>query len=307
MGGTARTDVNAPRGSRRRTASVLSVSGEVARYAIPLTLIYCSGSAASPLWILSSMNAFVWRPRTPARAKIDLAILVGMHVVLLLAFWAEHHAGDSWMTLLVLLASLVAHTTTGRAVDRNEDVRAERAAIETELAAQRLERDRERMARELHDGVGADVTALVLRLRRAAQSQTSPKAPELAERAQRLLDELRSVVWSLRNEQGTLAELGKLIDATCRGSRGSVAYERTTPVAVAKTPVGPRAALAALEAARALVREGAERSGVQKLTLSLDVTTAEHLLDRLTLALDDDAGGERLVASIALDDARIPG
>lgn len=244
------------------------------RYAVVLVLIYLSGSASSPLWVIVMVNAFAFAAKPERLAKLELAFLVVSHVALALAFVVRRSSGDAWLTVLVMLASTAGQTMSARMVGRSARVRAERDVLERRLHEKALLQDRERMARELHDGLGADVMALVMDLRRAAERDPSPEPRRLADAARALLDELRSVVWSLRNEQGTLAELGKLIDATCRGVRGDALYERTTPLDAAQARIGPATALGALGVARELVRSVATRGGVTRLFLSLSIADA---------------------------------
>ncbi len=242
-----------------------------------LSLVWFSGSAASPVWVAAMIDAFVWDAKSRRHAQLDLAMLVGPYIVLACAFWAIGKAGDAGLTVLVLLASVAGHTLTARTAAESDRVRQERDSAAQRLREAMLRDDRERMARELHDGVGANVMALVLRLRRAAQGG-EPAAVHRAERAADLLGELRGVVWSLRNEKGTLAELGKLIDAGCRSARGDRGYERVTPLADAKVRVGPQTALCALRSARELVRFSATRGGVTKMTLHLSFESAFEIV-----------------------------
>lgn len=261
-------------------ATVTSVIEACVLRSALLVLIWFSGSAASPLWVASMIQSFVWTAKPPARARVDRGALVASYAALALAFFVSGKAGDAALTVLVFCASMAGHTLTARMAARSARVRAERDVTERRLQSAMLRQDRERMAREIHDGVGADVTALLLRLRRAARSG-DPKATGLAEKAHDLLDELRGVVWSLRNEQGTLAELGKLVDATCRGVRGGIAYERTTPLEQAQEPIAPSAALAVLSVARELVRAAA-RSGVTKIGVTLAIA------EDLEVTVEDD-------------------
>jgi signal transduction histidine kinase len=281
---------------------LLSVFDGLGRRAAFVVLVYLSDATSLPLWLIGMVSSFALTAKPPRRRALDLVLIVASHIALVFAFLVERHVAGAWLTVLVLLASTSAQTMSARTAARTARVRAERNVLERRLRDATLRGDREKMARELHDGIGADVMALVLRLQRAARKGDNPKAGALANKARDLLDELRAVVWSLRNQQGTLAELGKLIDATCRGIRGEIAYERVTPLAVAEARIGPSAALAALTCARELVRIAATRGGVTKLRLSLTVASV------LELTVEDDGASlapEALAGTLgSLDGAR---
>lgn len=283
-------------GPDHAVTTVASTLDALVRQSAFIGLVWCSGSAASVVWVAAMADAFEWRPKSTRRRAVALAVLVTPFVVLATAFALAGKTGDAWLTVLVLLASTIGHLMSARMAASNAQVRAERDAIELRLREALLRQDRERLARELHDGIGADIMALVFRLRREARATSSAQTARLAERAQGLLDELRGVVWSLRNEQGTLAELGKLIDATCRSVGRDVRYARTTPLASSQTPIGPRAARTALTTAREYAKAAASRPNIAHCRVELTVT------DALELRVEDDGGG-RVEMRIALDGA----
>ncbi len=261
------------------------VIDELARYAAPLSLIYFSGSASSMLWVVTLGKSFAFPPRTPQRARIDFMLSLVAHAGLLVAFIATGRIADGAFTGLVVLTVFPLYGAAETTLARQFHMRAERNLIEHELRESTLARDRDRIARELHDGVSADVNALLMRLRELGESGADPKAVALAERAQVVLDELRGVSWSLRNEQGTLAELGKLIDATCRRARGGLSYTRTPNREQGLEHIDAHAALTALSAARELVRAAAT-------TDARSIKLALHATNALELRLECDGAGD---------------
>lgn len=263
---------------------------------VVFALVLVGGTAATGLWLFAFAHAFVWHPRSAERLRAALGALVVAHAGLAVAFLVRGHPADATFTLLVLCACLLSHTSSARAVRRVAELRAESAALEARLVDANLQERRERFARDLHDGLGAELTALLLRLRREAREGSDPRAAELAAATQEILDELRGVVWSLRNEQGTLAELGKLVDASCRRLVGPLAYARTTPAAAARRAVGAGAAVAILSAARGAVAELARAPGVTAVALRLFVD------DDLVLHVD----GLRDDAIVAAEAVRVP-
>ena len=291
-------------GDQHPAYRALSTLDELCQVSAVLSLIYLSGSASTPLWIFGFAKAFVWYARTKARLRTALVVAIGAYGALAVALLAAGRIADAAFTGLALCAATIGHTTSARAVVRAAEITAERDLLERETRDASIQRGRDRIAREIHDGVGADVTALLLRLRRETRRRTHPNAAALAERAQGILDELRGVVWSLRNEQGTLAELGKLIDATCRRLAGDITYVRSTPAAEGQRTIGPGAALEALEGARALITEAVAAPGVTRVELTLSA------LEALTIAVRHDGANasplEAAAVSIALDERAGP-
>jgi signal transduction histidine kinase len=286
-------------GDQHPAYRVLSMLDELCQVSAVLALIYLSGSASTPLWIFGFAKAFVWHARTKARLRTALVVAIGAYGALAAALLAAGRIADAAFTGLALFAVTIGHTASARAVVRAAEIKAERDLLEREARDASIQHGRDRIAREIHDGVGADVTALLLRLRREARRRTHPNAAALAERAQGILDELRGVVWSLRNEQGTLAELGKLIDATCRRVAGEITYVRSTPAGESQRTIGPGAALEALETARALIADAVAEPGVTRVELTLSA------LDALTVAVRHDGTNAPLAVaavSIALDE-----
>lgn len=245
---------------------------ELCRYGVVFGLIAGSESAVSPLWLLTLLQAYAWAPKTPTQAKFSIGVLTVSHLALASVFLLQGRIGDAFLTGLMFITSTLTQTTTVRAWAQSLRVGAERDLFERELNSVRLSRERDRIARELHDGVAADILALVLRLRMAAKR--SPHAATLARKAEGVLGGLRQAVWSLRNEQGTLAELGKLLDARCVDLCRDIAYERSPTTQHAQRPIGPGPALALLTVAHALVREAAASPGVKHVRVAVSADEA---------------------------------
>lgn len=277
-------------GADHPTTRALAVLDELGRYGAPLAIIYASGSVSSPLWVVTMAKGIAFPASTPERARRDLRLLCVSHGCMLLALLASRRIADGAFTVLVIFGVIALQTMTARTLATRFRMNAERNVLERRLHHANLSDDRDRIARELHDGVGADVTALLLRLRARAKDGTNPRAAAFSERAQAILDDLRAVVWSLRREQGTLGELGKLIDATCRPLREAPGYERVTEQAQSRAPIAPEVALTTLALVRELSRDAASRKGGGPLRIRLQL--AEELVLDIDGGLhenDDDA------------------
>ena len=97
-------------------------------------------------------------------------------------------------------------------LDRLESER--RDSARRTLGAQ--ERERRRLASELHDEIGQSLTALLLQLRRAASGDDgAPASDEAARTTERILDEVRAVARRLRPEALDDLGLASALDNLC--------------------------------------------------------------------------------------------
>ncbi len=241
-----------------RAASVLDEMGRSASLMVMLSL---SGSAALIFYIASLLRGFAWHPVPVREVWRGVAANFVSHAVVAAVCLQVGRAENAALVMLAFSAWAIGRGMTGHSLARSVRARVERDLLERELLRLEVSTVRERIAREIHDGIGADVMALLLELRRSAQSEV------LAGEAQEVLDDLRTVVWSLRSG-GTIAEMGKLLDATCRRLCPK-AYTRSSSPALALQPVGGGASLSVLHIARALVGCAAARTGLTRVNVEL--------------------------------------
>ena len=209
---------------------VAAFTDELCAYAALLALIYCGGSASSPLWLVVLARSFSWLPVSRDRSRRTIFILIMVHAGLAIAFCMASQPADAFITGLMLGGAMLGHLITAPAHLHALTVRAERDRLDLDLRVATREREHDRLARELHDGLGADAMALLLRLRRAAEQQESPAALQLAAQAQRIVADLRSIIVTLRNGQGTFGELARLVDGRCRPLCGAAAFSATVAI-----------------------------------------------------------------------------
>lgn len=155
-------------------------------------LILCSGRALAVPWFFLSMNAQVasyhpWR-------FVHRAAYVLMPIVLASTFALRGQRDDALLCLVlgagVLMLLRVASTASEQRVQATRRI----AELERQV-------ERSRIARELHDGIGADLTAIALKARTAserADAKDREVFDALASRTRGTLAELRSVVWAVR-------------------------------------------------------------------------------------------------------------
>lgn len=128
-------------------------------------LIYRSGRADSFFWLVYVVNGVV-NANIPEYRHVLGPLFVFFPLLLIGAFAAQsdwQHAGIA--VLATGLASLAFYVCSYVSV-RYAALMAEREKLAQELADLRVRDDRVRIARDLHDGIGADLAALAWRARR---------------------------------------------------------------------------------------------------------------------------------------------
>lgn len=124
-------------------------------------------------------------------------IVLGCHAVLLYAY-----------VMLASRSTLLAQTIR------------ERDELNAQLATQRLEAERSRIARDLHDGIGADLSTVFWELQKLVASgpkdSSNRQAMEgIAARVSESMTELRAVIWALEAEKLEWPELVDRIRLRC--------------------------------------------------------------------------------------------
>ena len=169
----------------------------------------------------------------------------------------------------------------------------EREALSAQLAALKAREERTRIARDLHDGLAAELTALnfrvdsLSRMQRALDPASRDAFGEIGERVQQALGELRSVVWAMRAPAQTWAEVMEYLERRCAelcGDGVRLRFEARDTTGRDEPLSGPlRMTLARviLEAVRNAVRHGRPKNVVVRLERD----------DELRISIEDDGVG----------------
>lgn len=172
--------------------------------------------------------------------------------------------------------------------ERLDQVEAERRASAARMLTAQ-ERERVRLARELHDEIGQSVTGLMLeidRLGKRAPESLRSELRDAQELARQISDELRTIVRRLRPE--ALDQLGlnraliALTDRLC--DQGGVVIERE--LARDLPPLSPEAELVIYRVAQESLTNVVRHAGASSVTIEL-----RRMGDALRLRVADDGHG----------------
>ncbi|MEM1054796.1 MAG: histidine kinase [Bacteroidota bacterium] len=159
-------------------------------------------------------------------------------------------------------------------------------ALEVE---QRLRSERERISRDLHDHVGAEVAAIlteaeVARLEAAADGQDTGALREVEQRARRTMGSLREAIWALGHGALTPAALAERLGAfAATQARHSGVTVDALATGRTDQPLPATQALALYRIGQEAVRNAIRHSGGARL-----VVTVEASRERVAVVICDD-------------------
>ena len=162
-------------------------------------LVYRSGSAVSILWL--AYLAHVQMAASVGPSARNMALVAGAPLGLGLAFWLTGESGSAWLTVLVGAVGTQIYHVMARVYLDLEQTCTREAQLKEALAHLRVDEERTRISRDLHDCVAGELAALAWRLRytAVAQGDAEPSAEALQAEMRRLSERIRGAISSLRN------------------------------------------------------------------------------------------------------------
>lgn len=200
------------------------------------------------VWLIPFARAVAWLPRRPARVAAARWSLIGAHLVLTLQLVSAGQLPAAAVIVALLLGQVLVLNVSTQLMQQRVELDAEAHALHAELERSALHREQDRIARELHDGLGAELVALLLALR-----ARGPQVEAYTQQVLTLLEELRSVVWAIRGGRGSLAEFEKLVRAKARITLPTTTIVTTMPPLQRGQVIEPQATLAMLAAVQAVL------------------------------------------------------
>lgn len=256
--------------------------------AICLTAICQSGNPASAVWVLH-FGHVVTCGTSGGERRYNLGVFTVASA--LATAWFAATRGFAAATLVAALAgvAIYVYAVMSSTASRLSEAISQRDRLQAQLTAVTVSQERARIARDLHDGVGAELTGLFWQLQSLAATATTPEARAsfdgLTQRITQSTDELRNVVWELRATSLAWPELIAHLRTRCAelaGDVASVALEADSEE-TREIPGDVRMNVARIvqEAVRNAIHHGRARH------LALRV----HVGERLVVEVDDDGSG----------------
>ena len=219
----------------------------------------------SLLWLIYVVVLLV--PAGGGHRWVALAIAIGAAAAAPIFWFALGDAKSAIFIVAAAVAGLSAWYANEATRVELLRVEAERVALSRKAAALQVREDQLRIARELHDGIGAHLAALVWRtqrLQRRAGAALEAPIRRLNGVAVRALGELRTTVWTLHSPMRPWPEVVELLQ-TRLGDRPMGA---ATVVDESGPETGTR--LVPAERAQALLRELAEAPAGARVGVALE-------------------------------------
>lgn len=188
--------------------------------------IVASGNAANPLWILHFAHVVTCGTSGGERRYNFWLFTVGSALTAL-AFAFMNGPAVGALVAAIGGVSLYAYTVLSATAQRLSTTKQQRDHLQAQLTALTVSKERARIARDLHDGVGAELSSLFWQLQSLKAMTSSPEAQAnfeaLTQRIRQSTDELRNVVWELRATSLAWPELIAHLRTRCAELAGDVA------------------------------------------------------------------------------------
>lgn len=178
-----------------------------------LVLIFVSGPAGHFFWGVY-LALSVQTGTFGHNVRLNRVLFIAGPIGLAAAFALRGDWTSVQLTALAALLAFVAWGTTWNTTYRMVEGLVAMRALERKERDLAVLRDRERIARDLHDGLGAVLTGLLYRVQEHG-SQPEPDRDSIAHRLRESIEELRNVVWVLREESQSLDDLVVWLQTRC--------------------------------------------------------------------------------------------
>lgn len=248
--------------------------------AVAAALIRMSNDTMSVFWLISVMHAFA--ASTDVRhGRFARAAHGSCLAALALSFAVEGRIGDAAASAFFTLLLLFLARTQQHSAQNAIALQAERNVMRARYEGLLVERERQRIARDLHDGLGAQLASIAWSADALAGTDAGgAEWKDLSARARSMLGELREVVHGLKATDMPIAELSDSLARSCRALAG--AHELVV-VHGGDAIVRADLCLEITLMVREAVRNAAQHASARRIGVRLDIEGS-----RLIARIEDD-------------------
>lgn len=170
-------------------------------------LVWLSGRGDSFFWLLAIVHMMIVGGYA-TYYRFNLAVFTTVTTVLGTAFAVRGELGDAALAIVIGSIGIYVYWVALGVSRKLAATDAERARLAAELADVRVREERQRIARDIHDGLGADLAAIDWRLRGLRSDPAiAAEVDELVARLGHGSAELRTIVWALRTPSRNWSEI----------------------------------------------------------------------------------------------------
>jgi signal transduction histidine kinase len=218
-------------------------------------LMIAGGTPHSLLWLIY-FSACLHGARAALYRRFNFTLFTLAPLIIASGFLWRSDIEAVLVSLALGASALYLHRLFLTASDREDALEMDREHLRRRIAALAITEERERIARDLHDGFGASLTAAVWQARR---NSNVAEVAAIEDRLMACLDELGTLVWTTRRDDRARTALWQYMRTRCDDLFGAeVRIEYALPDRDDETPLDDRTAIAIMfivfEALRNCVR-----------------------------------------------------
>jgi signal transduction histidine kinase len=228
-------------------------------------LMAIDGSAHSLLWLIY-FSTVLHGARAALYRRFNRVMFSVSPIVIATLFLAQRNLEAALLSLGLGIAALYLHRLFLAAADRENALSLERDRLRQIVGSLALVEERERIARDLHDGFGASLNAALWQSRRGRET---PATLAVEHRLMACLDELGALVWAARREDRDLATFWSHLRARCDDLfSAEVVISYAFPEHEAEMILDDRLAVAAMYITLEAVRNSVRHARAKRVSIS---------------------------------------
>lgn len=247
-----------------------------------------SGNPASVVWLFHFAHV-VTCGTSGGERRFNLTLFAVLPLVAVVTFTVTQGLASGALVTAIAGIALYAYAVMSATAVRLSETQRQRDRLEAQVTALTVSKERARIARDLHDGVGAELSSLFWQLQSLRATATTPEAQAsfdtLTSRITQSTDELRNVVWELRATSLTWPELLAHLRTRCLELAGGEASVHVVADEAETREIPGDVRMHVARIVQEAVRNAIHHGRARRLELRLSLS------DVLRVEIDDDGHG----------------